>query len=156
MADEKKIRKAIEVYNSLCDVIKGIGWKHNCNYEGLTIDFEVTGEDLPISFIIIVDIERQMIRFFSPLPFKVSEEKAIEFAVAVCAASNGLVDGNFVYDLEKQSVMFKLTAVFMDSDIGEGLLRYMIQCAGSTVDQYNDKFLALNKGFIGIDAFINE
>ncbi len=156
MVDEKKIEKAIEVFNTLCAAIESRGWSYNADKEGLAIEFQVTGEDLPMQFIIVVDCDRQMIRFFSELPFKISEEKRVEGAVAVCAASCGMVDGNFTYDIETGTILFKQTAVFMDSTIGEGLLQYMILCACSTVDKYNDKFLALNKGFIGIEDFIKK
>jgi hypothetical protein len=154
--DEKSIEKAVEVYFTLCQAIESRGWTFDRNDEKLTVDFQVNGEDLPMTCVIMVDIERQMVRFFSPMPFKMCEDKIVEGAVAVCASSYDMADGNFIYDIETGSITFKMTASFMNSTVGEGLFQYLIQCALSTVDRYNDKFFALNKGFISIEDFLNE
>lgn len=156
MIDEKKLEKAVRVFRILCQAVEDNGWSYDCDDTELSISFQVNGEDLPMNFIIMIDIERQMIRFYSPLTFEICEEKRIEAAVAVCAATHGMADGKFSYNIAKGSIMFELTAVFMNSTVGEGLLQYMIHCACFAVDQYNDKFLALNKGFIGIEEFIKE
>ncbi len=78
----------------------------------------------------------------------------MEGAIACCAASFGMADGNFDYDLSDGSIVFRLTASFIDSVIGDGLLQYMITSDCAVVDNYNDKFLAIDKGLISIADFI--
>ena len=80
----------------------------------------------------------------------------MEGAIATCAASYGLADGSFDYDLSDGQITFRMTASFRESEIGEELLQYMVSCACVTVDEYNDKFLAIDKGLISIDDFINK
>ena len=41
-----------------------------------------------------------------------------------------------------------------DSEIGNGLLDFLVSCICSLVDDYNDKLLALGKGYIDINEFI--
>ena len=41
-------------------------------------------------------------------------------------------------------------------EIGEDVLQYMISCAVATVDEYNDMFQALDKGYLSLEAFINK
>ena len=156
MTDEMKVEKAVEVYVTLCNALERIGWSYDKNDSNLSISFEVTGEDLPMQFLIIVDVKRQLVRFFSTLPFKMKEDKLIDGAVAVCAANCGLVDGCFIYDIGDGTIAFKQTATFLGRAIDEALLQYVIHCACSTVDKYNDKFMALNKGFISIADFLKE
>ena len=122
--------------------------------EKLFVYFGVNGDDIPMKFILVVDIERQLIRVDSPLPFKMSEGNRMEGAIATCVASFGMVDGSFDYDIFSGSIAFRMTASFMDSDIGEGLLQYIISCSCAMVDKYNDKFLAIDKGVLSINDFI--
>ncbi|MBO4982484.1 MAG: hypothetical protein J6D23_00355 [Clostridia bacterium] len=154
MTEQKKIDNAFKVLDTLCTAIDNRGWSFDCDAQELTINFQVTGEDFPMDFIITIDVDCQLISFFSPLPFKMSNKKRIDGAIAVCAASCGLVDGNFIYNIEDGSIVFKQTSLFINSEIGEDLLQYMIENACSVVDKYNDKFLALSKGFADIDSFI--
>jgi len=83
-----------------------------------------------------------------------SEDKRMEGAIATCVASFGMADGSFDYDLAVGRIVFRMTASFRESVIGEGLFQYMISCACAMVDEYNDKFLAIDKGLMSINDFI--
>lgn len=154
MMDENKIILAKQVYQTLCEAIERRGWSFEKDEERLLVHFGVRGEDIPIQLVLVVDIKRQLIRVLSPLPFKMSEEKRMEGAIAACAASYGMIDGSFDYDIFDGSITFRMTASFMESIIGEGLFQYMISCCCAMVDKYNDRFLALDKGSISITDFI--
>ena len=154
MVDENKIALAKEVYDTLCAAIDRRDWKYGKDDDKLTVYFGVSGDDIPMQFIMIVDAERQLVRLLSPMAFKMSESKRIEGAVATCAASFGLPDGSFDYDISDGTISFRMTASFRNSRIGDGLFQYMISCSCSTVDKYNDKFLSLNEGVISITDFI--
>lgn len=154
MVDEKKMELAKQVYQTLCEAIERREWKFGKDEEKLLVHFDVNGEDIPMRFILIIDAERQLIRLMSPMPFKMSESKRMEGAIATCAASFGMADGNFDYDLSDGAIVFRMTASFRESLIGEGLFQYMISCSCAMVDRYNDQFLALNKGMMSITDFI--
>ena len=153
MAD---MNKALQVYQTLCDALDRRGWKYGKEEEKLLVHFGVNGEDIPMNFILIVDAERQLIRLMSPLPFKMSEAKRMEGAIAACAASYGMVDGSFDYDLSDGTILFRMTASFRESVIGDGLFQYMISCSCAMVDKYNDLFLALDKDIMSIADFIEK
>ena len=154
MVDEKKMELAKQVYQTLCDAIERREWNFGKDEEKLLVHFGVNGDDIPMQFILIVDAERQLIRVMSPLPFKMSESKRMEGAIATCAASFGMVDGSFDYDLSDGTIVFRMTASFRESLIGEGLFQYLISCSCEMVDKYNDQFLALDKGIMSITDFI--
>jgi len=109
-----------------------------------------------MQFILVVDESRQLIRLMSPMPYEISEEKRMEGAIATCVASFGLADGSFDYDLSNGRIVFRMTASFRESVIGEGLFQYMISCSCAMVDQYNDQFLAIDKGLLTINDFISK
>lgn len=154
MVDEKKMELAKQVYQTLCEAVEKREWNFGKDEEKLLVHFGVNGEDIPMQSIIFIDADRQLIRLLSPLPFKMSESNRMEGAIATCVASFNLADGNFSYDLSDGTIVFKMTASFRESIIGEGLFQYLISCACSTVDKYNDQFLALDKGFMTITDFI--
>lgn len=154
MAEEKKMELAKQVYHTLCDAIERREWNFGKDEENLLVHFGVNGDDIPMQFILIVDAERQLIRVMSPLPFKMSESKRMEGAIATCAASFGMADGSFDYDLSDGTIVFRMTASFRESLIGEGLFQYLISCSCAMVDKYNDQFLALDKGIMSITDFI--
>lgn len=154
MVDEKKMELAKQVYQTLCDAIERREWNFGKDEEKLLVHFGVNGDDIPMQFILIVDAERQLIRVMSPLPFKMSESKRMEGAIATCAASFGMADGSFDYDLSDGTIVFRMTASFRESLTGEGLFQYLISCSCAMVDKYNDQFLALDKGIMSITDFI--
>ena len=154
MVDEKKMELAKQVYQTLCEAIERREWHFGKDEEKLLVHFGVNGDDIPMQFILIVDAERQLIRVMSPLPFKMSEAKRMEGAIATCAASFGMADGSFDYDLSDGTIVFRMTASFRESLIGEGLFQYLISCSCAMVDEYNDQFLALDKGIMSITDFI--
>lgn len=154
MADEMKMKLAKQVYNTICEALDNRDWHYGKEEDELLVHFGVNGDDIPLQFIIVVDAERQLIRLMSPLPFKMSEAKRIEGAIATCAASYGMADGSFDYDLSDGKIVFRMTASFRESLIGEGLLQYMISCSCAMVDKYNEQFLAIDKGILSIGDFI--
>lgn len=152
--DQNKLELAKQVYKTLCEAIEAREWSFKKNEDQLSVFFGVNGDDIPMDLFLIVDAERQLIRLLSPLPFKISEAKRMEVAIATCVASYGIVDGNFDYDISTGEIHFRMTASFRGSTIGEGLFQYMISLACAMVDKYNDRFLALDKGMIDINQFI--
>ena len=156
MTDANKKELAKQVYSGLCKAIEEREWSFMKHDEDLTVTFIVNGDDIPISFIIVVDEDRQMIRVYSPLPFNIPEDKRMELAIATCAVTDKLADGSFDYNIENGVIVFRMTASFLGSNIGDVLFQYMIDCTCVTVDRYNDQFLALGKGLISISDFLNQ
>lgn len=154
MADEKQVALAKEVYNTLCKSIDNNNWKYERDDENLTVTFAVSGDDIPMRFVLLVDTDRQLVRLLSPLPFKMSEGKRMEGAIATCIVSNRMVDGSFDYDIGSGAIVFRMTACFRGSVVGANLFNYLIACSCAMVDEYNDKFLALEKGLIEVTDFI--
>lgn len=156
MANEVNMAKARQVYNSIVTMLNERDWKFDQFDDDLVIRSGIKGDDLPIEFLLIVNAKNQVIQFISKLPFTVPDDKRVDAAIAVCVANYGLVDGSFDFDISDGELRYRLTCSYRDSDLSPNLFEYIIMCAASTVDQYNDKFFMLCKGMITVQQFIEQ
>ena len=154
MADSKQLMYAKEAYNTLCRALDNIGWTYKRMDDELKIMFGVGGDDIPMNFLIIIDAERQLVRLLSLLPFQMNSDKRVEGALATCIINYVLADGSFDFDLDEGHIMFRLTASFKESLLGEELFKYMVSIACHTIDKYNDQLSDLNDGKISLEQFL--
>ncbi len=154
MADANALARAKKVYADLCAALDNRNWKYTKRDNDLTVTFGVSGDDIPMDFVLSVDAERQLLRVFSRFPFNVEEYHRMDLAIATCSANYKLADGSFDYDLATGRIGFRLTASFRESTIGEALFNYLIDCSCHTVDKYNDKFLRVGNGSVSLGDFL--
>ncbi len=145
---------AKNVFDVVRSALDGRNWRYDADEEKKTIVLSVNGDDLPIRIFFIVDEERKLIRVLSPMSFKAPEDKRVEMSVAVCAANLGLISGSFDYNIEDGSIMYRLVSTFRGCEVGTATVDFLIDCICIIVDEYNDKFMAVSKGFMSIEDFI--
>lgn len=156
MADHKQLMYAKEEFYTLCRALDNIGWTYKKGDDDLKIMFGVNGDDIPMNFLVIIDADRQLVRILSLLPFEMNDDKRVEGAVATCIINYALADGSFDYDVETGHIMFRITASFRESLLGEELFKYLVSIACHTVDKYNDQLSNLNDGKITLSEFIEK
>ena len=156
MIEENNRKKANEIYGTLCKVLDSRDWVYEKDEEHLILHFGVSGDDLPIQIIFVIDADREIIRLLSPMPFKMGDYARVEGSLATCIASNSLIDGTFDYDMSDGSIVFRMTASFKDSIVGTGLFEYMIDCSCVTIGRYNGQFDAINKGEMSIEDMLTK
>ena len=155
MADNRELTlHANEVFESLCERLDSMNLHYSCDPEEYIIRFDYQGEDLPMNFTFIIDEDRQLLRVYSRIPITVPKEKGLEMAVATCIATNELLDGSFDYDMKTGEIFFRLTATFLETDIGDGLFDHLVSYSIFAVEQYNDKFFGLAKGMLNVNDFL--
>ena len=154
MADEKVMKQAQSVYETICKTLASRDWNFTRHDDKLMINCGARGEDLPMDIFIIVNPQAQVVSLISPMPFKIGEDKRVDAALAVCVANYGLVNGTFGYDLADGEIRFRIVSSFRESILSEELFNYMVLVAASTIDDYNDKFLMVSKGMLTIQQFI--
>lgn len=146
MTDEKNIKAAKAVYADICAMLDGRKWSYNRRESEWLIQTSARGDDLAIDIRIKVDVERQLVILYSPMPFVVPETMRREMAVAVACANRGMVDGSFDYKYETGKILFRLVASYRNSLISKEVYDYVLSVSCSTVDDYNDKFFsAINR-----------
>ena len=144
MANEKQLKVAKEAYETLCSTLDSMKFNYKRDDDKLMVFFGVSGEDIPMEFIVHCDADRQIIRLMSFLPFKMNEDKRIDGAVATCQVNYLLADGSFDYNVGDGTIIFRMTSSFRASLVGTELFKYMFQVAWSTVDKYNDQFMMIS------------
>ena len=153
---EVNFAAAAKVFNKIDAHLRAKDWKYEKDAEKFEFTYQVSGDDLPMKFVMKVDPERELIRIFSFLSFDFAEDKRIEGAVAVSVANYGMVNGSFGYDITDGTVFHKISVAYTDIEINADMINYIMGVGMATVDKYNDRFLALNKGYITISDFINK
>jgi hypothetical protein len=154
MAQEYDMKKAAEVYETLCSMLDGIGWSYEKVEEKLMIKSGVKGDDLPIDFVVMVRPRNEVVQLLSVMPFNMPEDKRIDGALAICAANFGLIDGSFDYDLSDGQIVFRLTSSYRESLLSEELFKYMVMVSAGTIDKYNDRLFMLAKDMITLEKFL--
>ncbi|MBR7133296.1 MAG: hypothetical protein IKD04_07160 [Clostridia bacterium] len=154
MADEKIMKQAQSVYETLCKTLTARDWNYTRHDDDLTITCGARGEDLPMDIIIAVRPGPQVVALYSPMPFKIAEDKRVDAALAVCIANYGLINGTFDYNIADGQIRFRMVSSYRESILGEELFNYMLLVSANTIDDYNDKFLMVSKGMMTIEQFI--
>lgn len=150
--DNKKV--AQDLYEGIIAMFDEMGYRYTREDENLLVRCTLKGEDIPMDFIFVVRDDKKVIQVYSPLPFRVSEDKRTEVAVALAYINDHLVNGSFDLDLSDGNVCFRQTTCYIDSILGKGLFEYMLMVSAHTTDDYNDKLLMIEKGMLTVDQFI--
>lgn len=154
MQEQEKKRNAKEVYNGFCRMLDSKGYRYEKDDENMSINTSFRGDDLSMPLIVRINADAQLITVLSQMPFMIKREKLGEAAIALCAVNDRIVDGSFDFKLEDGRILFRLAHAFDGSVLGAEAFEYMLICSVSTIDEYNDKLLALNEGKMSLDAFI--
>lgn len=154
MSDEKVMKSALSVYETACRALDAKEWKYKRHDDDLVISCGARGEDLPMDLLIVVNPRAQVVSVLSPMPYKITEDKRVEAAMAVCVANYGFINGSFDYDISDGEIRFRMVSSFRESILSEELINYMLMVTASTVDDYNDKFLAVSTGIMSLEQFI--
>ena len=144
------------VFKTLCETLDDRHWEYDEHPEDSVVHFIVGGDDIPMEFVVYIDSESELVRMMSQLPFVFSEERRIEGAIATCQATYNLADGSFGFDFKTGRILFRFTSSFRGSLISKKLIEYMIDCSCCIVDEYNDKFLMIEKGMLSIEDFVKQ
>jgi len=152
--DDAKLKKAKETFATVCRALDNNGWNYDADEAELRITSGFKGETFSLRIIIVVDAKRQVLSFLYPLPFSISEDKRLDVASALCIANNFLVHGHFDFKVTEDQVFFRMPNSFMESTLGEEAVIYMLIAGCRTMDEYADKLMMLNKGYIDLTKFI--
>lgn len=143
------------VYETICAMFDNKGYHYERHDDDHVISCTVGGEDIPMDILFVVRDERQLVQLISPMPFRVSEDKRIDIALATTVINDRLVDGSFDFDMAEGRITFRLTTSYIESILGKELFEYMLMVSASTIDEYNDKFLMISKGMISFEQFLD-
>ncbi len=148
------MEKAKVVYEGLCNALTHDEWNFNRHDEDLTISTGAKGDDLPINFIVSVDENRELVCLLSRMDFEVKEDKRTELAIAITIINNKLANGNFDFDLGNGKITFRMALSYRGSVLGREAFEYLIHVSVATIDEFNEKFLALATDMMDLEKFL--
>ncbi len=143
-----------DVYKMLCSFLDKYQWHYEKEEENGIVRYGVNGEDLPMTFIIEVDKEKELLRLVSPFPFIIEENKRVEGAIITSYANYKIANGCFQYNYSQGNILFTMTSCFQGSFISEPFLYYFIIYSLNVVEHYNDKFMMVSKGLLSVEDFV--
>lgn len=149
---ETNLEMGKAIYESICSVLDQMEISYKKIEEDLVILFGHRGQDMNHELLIAVNVKQEAIQLMEKLPFKIDPEKAADVAIAVCNVNDRVLLGKFTYNMEDR-LAYEVAQVFSGSLIGEETIKRMILALVFTVEEYDDKFMALNKGYITPEEF---
>ena len=156
MADAKELMLADRAYMTVCEAVERFEIKYDKNEEKRAVFFSFTFDDLPVDFSVMVDADRQLVRFFSKLPVTFSEDKRVEGSIATNYINFKLSLGSFDYGIDNGAIYFRHVTTYRDSVLGASTICDMIRNVNTVVDDYNDKLFAVSKGYMSVWDFIQQ
>ncbi len=148
--------KAVEVYELFKNHLTNHNFHFESHDEDLVIYLTVHGEDLPQPTIIRVLEKKDIVQVISPIPARIPEDKRVDAAIAVAIANYGIVNGSFDYDMSDGEIRFRITQSFDGADMSDDTVLYLLACAFTTTDHYNDRFFMLGKGLMTLEQFMDK
>ena len=155
MANNLSVKLAQNNYKVLCAMLDEKKWKYEKEEEKLSINCTARGDDLPMDIIIKFNTDMEIVSLFSPMPFTVPDDKRNDLAIAIARANYNMVDGSFDYSYTKGRIVFRLTASYSNCLLSKDMYEYMLLVSCSTIDAYNDKFLAVCKKEMSVEEILN-
>ncbi len=149
---EVNMEMAKTMFGSICSTLDNMKLNYQVHEDDLALVLGHKGDDMEHNILVLVDAEKEVIRVVERLPFKMNPDKASDIAMAVCNANERLLVGSFSYDMQ-ENLTYNITQIYNGSLIGEEAIKRMILTLAFTVEDFDDKFMALNKGYLKPDAF---
>ena len=150
---EKKVKEAQTILQTTLDFLNEENF-HFEQTEDYEIHFTVKGDDLPMELYINIDVDREVIRLFSVLPFKINPDNYSLMAEGTVAINDHLVNGNFDLNKDHMMMSFRMAQTYRDSLISKSVIAYILYTSLNTMDDYNDKLFMLNKGKCTLDELL--
>ena len=152
--NEKMPGQAMTVFKDLCKRLDELNWSYEKDEEGMKIDCMAQGRDLPMEIRIRIYAEQQIVALYSRMPYIVPDKRRKDLAIAISQANCSVDDGNFEIDFSNGKILFRLAASYRESSIGKELFKYLIDSITYTVDEYNDKFLAVLEKDMSVEKIL--
>ena len=152
--DENNRLEALAIFNKYCSYLDAQNWNYEKDEDKFLVVYNVTGEDLPMRFLVVLEPELGIIRIISELPFEVSEDKIVDLNLAVTAVNDHIMNGCFL--VSPHSVLFKVASSYYFDEVDDNLFDYLMSVSINVVEKYNDKFFALEKGYVSLNDFIKQ
>lgn len=155
MTEENKMTRSKLAFNSVCNILQLNNVQFTPFVGKLKIECRITA-DIPISLLITINPEYEILLITSILPFAVEERAIIDSALAINMVNYKLVDGSFDFNIYSGTIRFRMTSSYRESLFSRALFEYMIKYTVKIVDKYDNMFFCLSSGAYNLQEFAEE
>lgn len=148
-------REAAESIETFARMLTKREWHYKRNDGAYSLHVGVAVDALPMDIIITADPDHGILRIFSKISVTLSKDKIMEAAIIVNELNEGRLMGNFDLNITSGSIFFKVYSCIADCTISEGACGLLLDYAVRMVDDYNRKFLLLNKGVLSMEDILS-
>lgn len=143
---ENAAAKAREALESIEAVLSELNINFKKSESDEVFSLELYGDDIVMPVRLWVEPEYSLVMIGSVLPFMVEPQKLDETAIVLNELNSRIVNGAFYLDPEDHYIKFKITDSYLGAPVSKEAIRFNVELLLQTVDKYNDKLLAFNKG----------
>lgn len=147
------LNEARQVFAIIKQMMDSNGYHYEADEEKLRITAQFKGEDLPMRFSFVVIARMKIVSLLSNMPFNFAKDKIDQAALACSKINYAISYGDFDLDITDGNILFRTSTSYRDSMLSPSVFDFMLSIGASTVDDYNDKFMALSSGLIDLDKF---
>lgn len=157
MLDNNKMENAKSIYKLIVDYLDKKNIKCKKHEDKLTVEFSLDFEGTPLcGYSIFVNVEKEYIGALALFNIERERENINDIYVGLAKLNLMLAHGCFCYDIEGDSVVYKMETSFTDSIIAEDVIDYLYSIIMiATIDNYYN-FLLFITGRLTLDEFIKE
>ena len=149
---------AVQIFDSIKELLdeKEITYDEQItDEENYWVTFRYKGEDMSHSMFINILSDRGVLTLSEVLEFEVTEKHMPALLDAINRVNAFLMIGSFYYDGDEH-VRFYNPLLFNNSVIAKDTLDELLSRTVSIVEQFDDRFAAVNKGYLSPQAILGE
>lgn len=142
------------MFDLICEVLRDIDFSYDKKEDEGIILSGAEGKDMPMSFMMRVSDEKQIVSFVSVIPIEVNEKMLKNVIIALNEINMYLLDGCFAYNTDKSHIIFRSALTYRDAIIGKGALKRMITLSLLVVDEFNGKLQKIVENEMSVQEII--
>ena len=151
---EENMDRATQIYNEISTDLESAGLKLIREEEKFILRCYTNVKNVPVSFVLYVSGQQEMVTFFSALPLQISEDKCVDMALAVCKLNRTLTLGRFDYNISGGTIEYTHWVSYRDCYFDDKFFAHIVLIALSNISSHFDDLYQLNKGYIDLDEFL--
>lgn len=131
--------RARTMYGTICQTMDDMDWRYTKKEDdaNLYVTTASKGGNCDVIYVnIAVGIKNSSIYVYSPMTFKVPQERRDDVALAITRINWTMLNGCFDMNYADGYLSFKVADFFLDSILGSEVVKYMILVVCSMVDKH--------------------
>lgn len=149
----EQLNQAKYVYSVFTQFLDERNLRYTKYEDDFVVVLEYKGEDMSLDLFIKINPERENIMIIDTMPFKIDNKDIPKMCEAICRANAGMAIGDFEMRFQEggNKIHHKIGHTYTGSTVSPALAEKLIMLSIYTAEKYDDKFMAVSKGYLAPD-----